>query len=333
MKKILKRVGLGVVIAFVVLIVIAILVPSQDFALKTNYLVLEYGDTLPKSFDDFIETDGDKKNIDYSSKDIDDFNKILQVGTYSIDFVSGSKTETLNVEVKDTKAPELTLKQEVSILQNNKIDYRQYVDIQDKSKYEVLIDDDQVNYSKPGNYQAKMIVQDEYKNQSSIDIPICIKEVRIVPSTTSIKLDKNGSQTLKVETNSSNAVVYKSNDESIATVDNQGNIKALKAGVVIIDATVDGKTTSCRVTVNDRDKVKKSSSQNNTTSKSNSSSNKSSASKNSTSKTDNTSSTVYITKTGGKYHRGGCRYLRRSQIAISKKDAINRGYEPCSVCF
>lgn len=42
--------------------------------------------------------------------------------------------------------------------------------------------------------------------------------------------------------------------------------------------------------------------------------------------------TVYITNTGAKYHRNGCRYLSKSQIAISEKDAISQGYTPCSVC-
>jgi len=42
--------------------------------------------------------------------------------------------------------------------------------------------------------------------------------------------------------------------------------------------------------------------------------------------------TVYITKTGTKYHRDECRYLARSKIPIKKTDAINRGYTPCSVC-
>lgn len=41
--------------------------------------------------------------------------------------------------------------------------------------------------------------------------------------------------------------------------------------------------------------------------------------------------TVYITKTGEKYHRDGCRYLSRSKIAISLENA-KRSYSPCSVC-
>jgi hypothetical protein len=42
--------------------------------------------------------------------------------------------------------------------------------------------------------------------------------------------------------------------------------------------------------------------------------------------------TVYITKTGKKYHAAGCSYLRQSQIAISLDDAIKQGYTACSRC-
>lgn len=42
--------------------------------------------------------------------------------------------------------------------------------------------------------------------------------------------------------------------------------------------------------------------------------------------------TVYITRTGSKYHANGCRYLSRSKIPISRSSARARGYTPCSVC-
>ncbi len=43
--------------------------------------------------------------------------------------------------------------------------------------------------------------------------------------------------------------------------------------------------------------------------------------------------TVYITRTGEKYHQGGCRYLSQSKIAISLADARAQGYDACSVCY
>jgi biopolymer transport protein ExbD len=41
--------------------------------------------------------------------------------------------------------------------------------------------------------------------------------------------------------------------------------------------------------------------------------------------------TVYITRTGKKYHRDGCRYLAASKSAISLTDAKAKGYTACKV--
>ena len=45
------------------------------------------------------------------------------------------------------------------------------------------------------------------------------------------------------------------------------------------------------------------------------------------------SPTVYITRTGEKYHKAGCQYLRQSSIPISLSDARQQGYTPCSKCY
>ncbi len=42
--------------------------------------------------------------------------------------------------------------------------------------------------------------------------------------------------------------------------------------------------------------------------------------------------TVYITRTGVFHHKDGGRYLRQSQIVISKASAIKNGYCACSIC-
>ncbi len=41
---------------------------------------------------------------------------------------------------------------------------------------------------------------------------------------------------------------------------------------------------------------------------------------------------VHVTRTGKKYHRAGCRYLSKSDVPISLKNARGRGYSPCKVC-
>ena len=49
-------------------------------------------------------------------------------------------------------------------------------------------------------------------------------------------------------------------------------------------------------------------------------------------KLGNSGTTVYITKTGKKYHSANCSSLRRSKIPISLTDAKKRGYTACSRC-
>jgi len=48
--------------------------------------------------------------------------------------------------------------------------------------------------------------------------------------------------------------------------------------------------------------------------------------------TSSSATTVYITSTGSKYHRGSCSYLSSSKIAISLSNAKSKGYTACSVC-
>ncbi len=42
--------------------------------------------------------------------------------------------------------------------------------------------------------------------------------------------------------------------------------------------------------------------------------------------------TVYVTKSGKKYHTSECRYVLGKQIPISRQEAVNEGYEPCRRC-
>jgi hypothetical protein len=43
------------------------------------------------------------------------------------------------------------------------------------------------------------------------------------------------------------------------------------------------------------------------------------------------SETVYVTRTGAKYHRGDCSSLRSSKIPMSLADAAVK-YQPCKIC-
>lgn len=45
-----------------------------------------------------------------------------------------------------------------------------------------------------------------------------------------------------------------------------------------------------------------------------------------------TSQTVYVTKTGKKYHLENCSSLSSSKKSIELSEAIDKGYTPCSKC-
>lgn len=49
-------------------------------------------------------------------------------------------------------------------------------------------------------------------------------------------------------------------------------------------------------------------------------------------KTQTKEGTVYITRTGKKYHSSNCRYLSKSKIVIDIKKAQASGYSACKVC-
>ncbi|WP_200979832.1 hypothetical protein [Echinicola sp. 20G] len=42
--------------------------------------------------------------------------------------------------------------------------------------------------------------------------------------------------------------------------------------------------------------------------------------------------TVYVTKTGSKYHKSSCKYLKYSSISLQLTEAKKKDYTACSVC-
>ncbi|MBW6514122.1 MAG: hypothetical protein K0B87_05140 [Candidatus Syntrophosphaera sp.] len=42
--------------------------------------------------------------------------------------------------------------------------------------------------------------------------------------------------------------------------------------------------------------------------------------------------TVYVTKSGKKYHTADCRYVLGKSISINRLEAVEEGYEPCKRC-
>lgn len=127
------------------------------------------------------------------------------------------------------------------------------------------------------------------------------KQVKLNKS--SLTLYVGSSSQLKVK-NTNKKVKWSCSKSSVASVTQSGKVKAKKQGSCKVTAKVAGKSYVCSITV----KKKASTAKKHVT-------------------------YVYVTDTGSKYHRAGCRYLWNSKRKVSLSSAKSFGYTACSVCW
>lgn len=130
-----------------------------------------------------------------------------------------------------------------------------------------------------------------------------------VPKINKSKVSLTAGKTTQLSVNGTERKVkWSSSNTSVATVNSQGKVTSRGAGKAKITGSIDGKTVvSCYIIVKAVQKKAPAS--------------------------NGGGGVVYITRTGEKYHRYGCRYLRQSCIPISLNTAISTGYDACSICY
>ncbi len=160
--------------------------------------------------------------------------------------------------------------------------------------------------SKIASVNKKGKVTAKGKGKATITAKVGSKKLKCAikvetPKISSASATLNTGKTKKLSlSGNTQKITWSSSNKSIATVSSKGLVSAKKAGTATITAKLaSGKTYKCKVTI----------------------------------KKPAVSNTVYITKTGNKYHKSSCTSLRRSKIKISLKDAKARGYTACHICF
>jgi uncharacterized protein YjdB len=86
-------------------------------------------------------------------------------------------------------------------------------------------------------------------DKTSVTCKVKVREPSVKLSRTSVSLYRRETIRLSVSTSSKSTPKWKTNKTSVATVDSDGTITAVKNGTAIITVTVDGVSKTCEVTV------------------------------------------------------------------------------------
>lgn len=155
----------------------------------------------------------------------------------------------------------------------------------------ITVDDTNVDYSTVGEYVAVIVAMDESGNIVTNEVTIKILEPTVELNVTELNLEVGDEYVLEATTNGNNKTInWDSSDESIATVDDNGKIVAVKNGSVTIKASANGVEATCSVVVKEvvtettTTKKETTTGTSSTNKKSTSSSNTTSSSSNSSSK-------------------------------------------------
>lgn len=207
-----------------------------------------------------------------------------------------------------------------------------------------IIDEKNVSFTDIGMYNVNVIASDKYGNISK-----GIAQVNIVDKTPPVISKSKSSFSITAGAGAPDYASYVSARDELSGachVDiNDSNVNYDTPGTYTVIYTTNDEngntvTDSAEVVVDPRPEPKATVSQSSGSySSSGRSSNGSSSSSSGAASQQNISSssesgqTVYITRTGSKYHRNGCQYLSRSQIPISLGEARAEGYTACSRCW
>ena len=101
-----------------------------------------------------------------------------------------------------------------------------------------------ITAKKPGEANITISVDGVSEN-----CKIKVRETKVRLDRTKATLYRKGEITLSVSTNSKTEPKWKSNKSSVATVDNKGNVTAVKHGTATITVTIDGVKATCEILV------------------------------------------------------------------------------------
>lgn len=236
---------------------------SPKLQLKKNTINLEYGKEFKADFDTLVDTKGlNKEDKEYLKKNLkiksdikNDTESVTKedgtteekdrgfakVGDYKVNLTYKDETKTVKVVVKDTTAPEITVPENIEILQGTDLstfDFKSLITATDLAQMELNIDYSTINVNVPMEYTVKANVEDVNGNKNEkefkvtvIALPIVAEDEVVVQETvTNADGTKTVKNTVKKKADSSGNKVVSSGNNSNSSSNSSGNKPSGSAG-------------------------------------------------------------------------------------------------------
>ncbi len=238
--------------------------PSPKLQLKKNTINLEYGKEFKADFDTLVDTKGlNKEDKEYLKKNLkiksdikNDTESVTKedgtteekdrgfakVGDYKVNLTYKDETKTVKVVVKDTTAPEMTVPENIEILQGTDLttfDFKSLIIATDLATInELTVDYSTVDINVPAEYTVKASIEDANGNKAEKDVkvtviaPPAIAEDEVVVQETVTNADgtKTVKNTVKKKADSSGNKVVSSGNNSNSSSNSSGSKPSGSAG-------------------------------------------------------------------------------------------------------
>lgn len=179
-----KGILLGILV-IILIIFVGVFYINKDKTLQLNKetVEVEYGKTYNPSLKEIVKDYGD-----FNSKDLklestiknEEGKEYPSVGKYEVKVTYKKQEVTQKVEVKDTTKPELTVPENIEILQGTDLstfDFKSLLNATDLSELkDYEIDYSKVDANTVGEYEVNVSIQDKYENKTDAKVKATVIE-------------------------------------------------------------------------------------------------------------------------------------------------------------
>lgn len=266
-EKLKNKKGIISIVSVIALIVIAavtvLALNGSKLKLKKADFAVEYGTVVSMNVEDYLDLEkNDQKQsildkavlkLDIQNEEGKDYPAI---GEYDASIVFEKDEVKFKIIVKDTVAPVFKeFKDTMETVKDVKLDYTKEYVAEDLSQVEITYDDKEVKYDVIGEYKATMKATDTSKNETSKEVTIKVTEPTLKLDKTSLSLYVKENHVFKTEIKGKDTkAIYKSSDDKVASVDENGKVTAKKKGTATIVVEANGVKAECKVTVKETPK-------------------------------------------------------------------------------